>query len=171
MEIKAIDVSGNWTHQTKRTSIEVIVQVIEETQESEAQSKTMISSKFDPAVFFAQDKMQVDIVEGGVVNHDDENNNKKRESFTLLGYPFGIQHPLEKDVELKGPKHAKSETALQNLQTKWNIMFHHLINYKLVHGDCLVPNRYKADMSLGLWVSTQRRQVCSSVPFEYYMHV
>ena len=165
MEPKAIDVSGSWTHQTKRTLNEVIVRVIEETQESEAQSKTMISSKFDPAGVFTQDKMQVDIVEVGEVNHDDGNNNKKRKSSTLLGHPLGFQHPLEKDVELKGPKHAKSETALRSLQTKWNIIFHRLIDYKLVHGDCLVPNRYKADTPLGLWVSTQRRQVCFSIPF------
>jgi len=44
------------------------------------------------------------------------------------------------------------------LQVKWDEMFDRLVKYKLKHGDCLVPNRYKGDSSLGAWVSTQRRQ-------------
>jgi hypothetical protein len=42
--------------------------------------------------------------------------------------------------------------------TKWEIMFKRLLVYKEKHGHCLVPNRYKDDKKLGLWVSMQRRQ-------------
>jgi len=42
-------------------------------------------------------------------------------------------------------------------KSKWEIMFNYLIEYKDIHGDCLVPNRYKPLPALGAWVSTQRR--------------
>jgi hypothetical protein len=35
-------------------------------------------------------------------------------------------------------------------------MFAKLEQYLQIHGNCLVPQRYKQDPSLGLWVSTQR---------------
>lgn len=40
---------------------------------------------------------------------------------------------------------------------RWEQMFEKLLDYKEGHGDCLVPNRYEPDPSLGAWVSTQRR--------------
>ena len=40
---------------------------------------------------------------------------------------------------------------------RWEQMFEKLLDYKDEHGDCLVPNRYEPDPSLGAWVSTQRR--------------
>lgn len=36
-------------------------------------------------------------------------------------------------------------------------MFSRLVEFKRIHGHCLVPNRYAHDPSLGAWVSTQRR--------------
>lgn len=44
------------------------------------------------------------------------------------------------------------------LQMKWEQMYQRLLAYKEKHGNCLVPNRYKEDRSLGQWVSAQRRQ-------------
>uniref|UniRef100_A0A7S4M8C4 Helicase-associated domain-containing protein n=1 Tax=Odontella aurita TaxID=265563 RepID=A0A7S4M8C4_9STRA len=44
------------------------------------------------------------------------------------------------------------------LQMKWEQMYSRLLAYKETHGNCLVPNRYKEDRSLGQWVSAQRRQ-------------
>mmetsp|Transcript_1646 Transcript_1646/g.2177 ORF Transcript_1646/g.2177 Transcript_1646/m.2177 type:complete len:455 (-) Transcript_1646:377-1741(-) len=41
--------------------------------------------------------------------------------------------------------------------SKWNIMYNHLVEYKTKHQNCLVPNRYKQMPQLGSWVSTQRR--------------
>ena len=45
-----------------------------------------------------------------------------------------------------------------SLQEKWDEMFERLVEYKKIHGNCLVPNRYSDDPALGAWVSTQRRQ-------------
>jgi len=44
------------------------------------------------------------------------------------------------------------------LEMKWEQMFEKLLEYEKQFGNTLVPNRYRADPSLGAWVSTQRRQ-------------
>lgn len=51
-----------------------------------------------------------------------------------------------------------SKPAALNANKKWNAMFQALHQYKEIHGDCLVPNRYPGNPQLGSWVSTQRRQ-------------
>ena len=38
----------------------------------------------------------------------------------------------------------------------WEVRFQQLVDYKRVHGDCNVPQSYKANQQLGRWVSTQR---------------
>jgi Helicase associated domain len=43
-------------------------------------------------------------------------------------------------------------------EARWENMYDRLVAYKEKHGHCLVPNRYKDDVKLGSWVSTQRRQ-------------
>uniref|UniRef100_A0A7S1VGB4 Helicase-associated domain-containing protein n=1 Tax=Grammatophora oceanica TaxID=210454 RepID=A0A7S1VGB4_9STRA len=43
------------------------------------------------------------------------------------------------------------------MESNWERMFTKLEEYKEQFGNTLVPNRYPADVSLGLWVSTQRR--------------
>lgn len=40
---------------------------------------------------------------------------------------------------------------------RWKARFLELVDYKRVHGNCNVPQNYKANAQLGLWVSTQRR--------------
>ena len=40
---------------------------------------------------------------------------------------------------------------------RWENMFAKLEKYRQQHGDCLVPQHYKEDPSLGKWVSKQRR--------------
>lgn len=40
---------------------------------------------------------------------------------------------------------------------RWDEMFKRLLDFKEVHGHCLVPNRYKEDLQLGAWVSGQRK--------------
>lgn len=37
-----------------------------------------------------------------------------------------------------------------------HIVFLQLVHYKEMHGDCLVPSRYEANLKLGKWVETQR---------------
>jgi hypothetical protein len=39
----------------------------------------------------------------------------------------------------------------------WNEKFKMLLQYKYEHGDCLVPQNYEKDPSLGRWVVTQRK--------------
>ena len=43
--------------------------------------------------------------------------------------------------------------------TQWDIAFKALEHYKREYGDCLVPNKFKAEdgVNLGQWVSNQRR--------------
>ena len=41
---------------------------------------------------------------------------------------------------------------------RWESMFTKLKQYSRQHGDCLVPQRYEKDPSLGNWVMTQRRR-------------
>jgi len=38
----------------------------------------------------------------------------------------------------------------------WDDMFERLLEYKLKHGDCLVPQYFKEDLKLGTWVIHQR---------------
>jgi len=46
------------------------------------------------------------------------------------------------------------------LESQWNEQFELLQQYKIDHGDCLVPYRYttKDGVNLGKWVSTQRQE-------------
>ena len=42
------------------------------------------------------------------------------------------------------------------ISVDWEVRFQQLVEYKRVHGDCNVPQRYKANPQLGTWVITQR---------------
>jgi len=53
--------------------------------------------------------------------------------------------------------HAK---ACGKYNLNWQHNFRQLCQYKLDHGDCLVPARYQPNLGLGHWVMTQRRQYC-----------
>lgn len=52
-------------------------------------------------------------------------------------------------------KRKRSETKGKQAE-RWDQMFGRLVEFKRIHGHCLVPNRYPHDPSLGAWVSTQR---------------
>lgn len=43
-------------------------------------------------------------------------------------------------------------------QATWDGKFAQLREYKMFHGDCLIPTKYSKDLALGRWVSTQREQ-------------
>jgi hypothetical protein len=58
--------------------------------------------------------------------------------------------------EIKRPKLKSYKSDI--LQSQWETMFGHLLDYKAVNGNCLVPHRYVENPALGAWVSTQRRQ-------------
>ena len=38
----------------------------------------------------------------------------------------------------------------------WKVRFQQLVDYKRFHGDCNIPQKYKANQKLGYWVNTQR---------------
>jgi len=40
----------------------------------------------------------------------------------------------------------------------WNVMYQGLVEYKMVHGDCNVPQEWKEDPQLGSWVVKQRHR-------------
>ena len=42
--------------------------------------------------------------------------------------------------------------------TAWNERYAELVKYEADHGNCLVPFDYEPNISLGIWVSTQRQQ-------------
>lgn len=58
----------------------------------------------------------------------------------------------------KKKKRRRKGEGQQGLQERWDEMFQRLVEYRKKNGNCLVPNRYADDPSLGAWVSTQRRQ-------------
>jgi mRNA-degrading endonuclease RelE of RelBE toxin-antitoxin system len=46
--------------------------------------------------------------------------------------------------------------GVDNNERKWNQQYAKLVEYKRKHGDCIVPQRYEQDKSLGQWVTSQR---------------
>ena len=61
---------------------------------------------------------------------------------------------------------ATADQKVRNEQ--WEATFARLIQYKRIHGDCLVPYRYAQDLKLAYWVRTQvsmwTRETCASIP-------
>ncbi len=123
-------------------------------------SNTMKAGRFNPAQFFGQNEVPLEKIETEI----------EPESMKPPPPPPSFfQHPFEAEVMIKRRKHAKTLKALRSLQAKWDEMFQRLVEYKILKGDCLVPNRYKVDPPLGSWVSTQRRQVCCWVSWWSYV--
>lgn len=58
--------------------------------------------------------------------------------------------------KMEGRKRKRSRSKGKQAE-RWDQMFDRLVEFKRIHGHCLVPNRYVHDPSLGAWVSTQRR--------------
>lgn len=56
-----------------------------------------------------------------------------------------------------GRKYKRRRGSQGKQAERWDQMFQRLLEFKRIHGHCLVPNRYPLDPSLGAWVSTQRR--------------
>mmetsp|Transcript_11764 Transcript_11764/g.16810 ORF Transcript_11764/g.16810 Transcript_11764/m.16810 type:complete len:169 (+) Transcript_11764:207-713(+) len=69
-----------------------------------------------------------------------------------------ILRSLPSSPSSRGPKR-KNCKVQDRLQLRWENMFGRLLLYKQKYGNCLVPNRYDGDPSLGAWVS-----VCLPVP-------
>jgi hypothetical protein len=46
---------------------------------------------------------------------------------------------------------------------KWNKQYEKLVEFKRKHGNCLVPQRYQEDVSLGKWVDKQRQSHSNNI--------
>mmetsp|Transcript_4133 Transcript_4133/g.5951 ORF Transcript_4133/g.5951 Transcript_4133/m.5951 type:complete len:276 (-) Transcript_4133:306-1133(-) len=44
----------------------------------------------------------------------------------------------------------------KRVKENWDALFQRLVQYKMAHGDCIVPQRYKEEPKLGKWVMHQR---------------
>mmetsp|Transcript_856 Transcript_856/g.1357 ORF Transcript_856/g.1357 Transcript_856/m.1357 type:complete len:453 (+) Transcript_856:16-1374(+) len=62
----------------------------------------------------------------------------------------------DQEGNLKGSENEALKNGGKERQN-WEDMFDRLLQYKAMHGDCLVPKRYKKDPKLRAWVSLQRR--------------
>ena len=65
--------------------------------------------------------------------------------------------PILFDMSQKKSKYL-SKSRIINEENRWQKMFNELKMFKREHGNCLVPNRFSKNKSLGYWVSTQRHQ-------------
>ena len=78
-----------------------------------------------------------------------------------LSFSFLLPFERHKRVRFLREKAAETETKYASrtdrFNHQWNTMFERLKEYKEEQGDCLVPQKYKADPQLGIWVATQRR--------------
>jgi Helicase associated domain len=101
-----------------------------------------------------------------------ERSPSKNDAASRKDQPHSPTQSEEKKQKAQGRMQALAATKPHSvLQAKWDEMFNRLLAYKATYGDCLVPNRYDEDPSLGAWVSTQRRQYkvlisgsCESTP-------
>ncbi len=62
------------------------------------------------------------------------------------------KHGRPKGVATRLPQSEKGMTADQ----EWEAMFAELQSYKVEHGDCLIPKRWKGRRALAEWISNQR---------------
>ena len=76
----------------------------------------------------------------GRMPHDQETKKKRRDS--LL-----VHH-----------KEVPSSGGVPKREALWMHRFHELCEYNRIHGNCLVPQKYPLNPSLGLWVKKQRAQ-------------
>lgn len=67
-------------------------------------------------------------------------------------------HRLEQlaGIGFLGTSAANKETASSRRQAKWLERYDELLEYKRVNGHCRVPQNYKENPKLGLWVKTNR---------------
>jgi Helicase associated domain len=61
--------------------------------------------------------------------------------------------PAAKDGKEDPPKKKRRRRRIISTlqESKWQQMYQRLLRYRERHGNCLVPNRYAEDTSLGAW--------------------
>lgn len=81
--------------------------------------------------------------------------NKQRMEYKLL---MDKNKSSMTEERLEALKNIGFTWAKRKGQATWDAKFTQLLEYKRVHGDCLIPTKYSKDLALGRWVSTQREQ-------------
>ena len=83
-----------------------------------------------------------------------------------LGKWVSQQRSLQANNKLRSDRRSKLESigfvwvageSLTAYEEKWEEMFERLEEYSREYGNCLVPDRYKEDPSLGIWVNHMRQ--------------
>lgn len=80
----------------------------------------------------------------------------QRRQFTLMVQGYSSALTIERIQRLESIGFTWS--IRPEPKSSWNIKFNELKAYKEAFGNCMVPQRYQANPSLGTWVHTQRRQ-------------
>lgn len=80
----------------------------------------------------------------------------QRRQFTLMVQGYSSALTIERIQRLESIGFTWS--VRPEPKSSWNIKFEELKAYKELFGNCMVPQRYQANPSLGTWVHTQRRQ-------------
>jgi len=75
-----------------------------------------------------------------------------------LAYRIGAQILNRSSVPLSPATQHNAMKLLANHSSAWNERFNELLEYKKIHGDCLVPQRYPQNPQLGVWVNKQRAE-------------
>ena len=86
-----------------------------------------------------------------------QNTNLQYKVLQLESENMRLQQEVEqsKSIAVVSLKDSKIE-PLNKHDENWNTRFQELEQFKSVHGDCLVPQRYPQCPHLGVWVATQR---------------
>jgi hypothetical protein len=81
---------------------------------------------------------------------------RRREALDSIGFVWVVNERNRQLSLVTGGVHASEE---DRYNARWNFMFEKLKEYKVEHGDCLVPHKYNCTdgSRLGHWVAKQRR--------------
>jgi len=74
-----------------------------------------------------------------------------RSSVSSFPKPSRVVAAVENSVLEEAPPLKK-----KRVKENWDALFQRLVQYKMTHGDCIVPQRYKEEPKLGKWVMHQR---------------
>ena len=94
--------------------------------------------------------------------HINEDLKLKLQSLLIANDELGKRNKsLEQDIsilrsQLIAANNRPGNIGLSKNEEKWNRRYIELKEYKEKYGDCLVPQRYKENPQLGVWVATQR---------------
>jgi hypothetical protein len=90
--------------------------------------------------------------------HGDCNAQKKNEQYPTLGNWVSYQRK-KKDTLTNEQRATLDDLGFSWIMTRtWEEHFQLLVQYKVQHGDCNVPQKYQQESKLGQWVNIQRKR-------------